>query len=332
MGSLVQTGEATVTGPSIVNATTFDMDGPVGNQTTWNINNVLVVNADSIDSQAGNFFSGEMNIAGGFLPKLTVNLSNPADQWVMDGTMNLMGDPGIFLERVAGSPMVSFGDVNVTSGLVRITADSQFWTGSLNIGPAAAILMMTRETLVTNQIEVNGQGTLRNGSSGNMALVDGAALDGVGLTNDGLLAMGGGGPGIALVDRFASSASATWALDIGGYVLGDEYDLLQMTGGSAVLDGILDVSLVDAGAGLFLPEIGDEITILTALGGVVGGFLSSPVSVAGGQTYHWTVDYNPNDVTLRLVSISVPEPGGLLLMLGLSMTATLSLSWNSRHG
>ena len=322
-GSLVQTGEATVRGPSIVNATTFDMDGPLGNQTVWNINNVLIVNADSIDGLAGNDFFGTMNIAGGFLPKLIINLSDPADHWVMQGTMNLMGDPGIFLERLAGSRMDSFGEVTVTSGRVQISADTRFWSGSLDIGPPSSILRMTGQTLLTHQVEVNGQGTLRNGANGELTMSPLASLGDVGLVNDGLFAIGIGGPGIASVDRFASSASATWMLDIGGYSLGGEFDFLQVSGGSAMLNGILEVSLIDTGTGIFLPEIGDEFTILSALAGVSGQFLFDPVSLAAGMQFHWTVDYNPNDVTLRLVDITVPEPSTLTLLIGAALGMSL---------
>ena len=321
-GSLVQTGEATVSGPSVVNATTVDLDGPIGNQTVWNINNLFVVNADSIDGTVGNVFFGTMNIAGGFLPKLTLNLTDPGDHWGMNGTMNLMGDPGIFLERLAGSRMDSFGDVTVTSGRVQISADTRFWSGTLDIGPAGAILRMTGQTLLTSQVEVNGQGTLRNGTNGQLTLSHMASLDDVGLVNDGLLLIGIEAPGIASVDRFTSSASATWQLDIGGYVLGDEFDHLVVTDQPASLDGLLEVLLFDDGDGIFLPQIGDEFTILTAISGVTGQFINSPVSSAAGMLFHWSVLYHPNDVTLVLADVTpaLPEPtSAVLLALGMAI-------------
>ena len=52
---------------------------------------------------------------------------------------------------------------------------------------------------------------------------------------------------------------------------------------AAVLDGLLEVSLIDTGNGLFLPQIGDEFTILTSLGGVPDEFLNNPVSMAAGK-------------------------------------------------
>jgi hypothetical protein len=87
-----------------------------------------------------------------------------------------------------------------------------------------------------------------------------------------------------------------------------------LAGGGAQLGGLLEVDLIDAGGGLFLPMIGDTFTILTSPGGVSGTFLNDPVSSAAGQLFHWSVIYNPNDVVLQLVEITVPEPTTLALL------------------
>ena len=123
------------------------------------------------------------------------------------------------------------------------------------------------------------------------------------------------GPGIAAVDSLSSTDDASWGVDIGGYAAGTEHDLLLVTGGSAALDGILMVSLADLGAGTFLPQIGDEFTILTALTGVSGTFANDPVSSAGGLTFEWSVIYNPSSVVLRLDNI-VPAPGAGIVITG----------------
>ena len=120
---------------------------------------------------------------------------------------------------------------------------------------------------------------------------------------------------MAAVDEFENTADGTWLVEIGGYLAGNEHDLLLVTGGNAILDGQIEVDLIDAGAGLFLPEIGDEFSMLTSLAPVLGAFANDPVSFANGQTFHWDVVHNPNDVTLVLEQITgvVPEPTTLLL-------------------
>ncbi|MBA3481148.1 MAG: PEP-CTERM sorting domain-containing protein [Pirellulales bacterium] len=110
-------------------------------------------------------------------------------------------------------------------------------------------------------------------------------------------------------------ASGTWSVEIGGHVAGAEHDLLVVSGGAAVLDGAIEVDLIDAGGGLFLPQLGDEFTVLTALGGASGAFLNDPISSAAGMQFHWTVLYHPNDVTLVLTDVTVPEPATLGLLI-----------------
>jgi hypothetical protein len=206
------------------------------------------------------------------------------------------------------------GKLNVNR-LAGISADLTFADGSeLNFENASTALRIDGTTRLEAGAVVTGLGTLRNGPVGDLTLASGTTLSQAGLVNGGLLEVGDS-PGIAAVDRFVNLASGSWLVQLGGYTAASEFDLLVVGGGAAVLDGLLEVSLIDTGAGIFQPEIGDEFTILTALGGVTGTFLNSPISMAGGRTYHWTVDYNPNDVTLLLASISVPEPSTSFLLL-----------------
>ena len=138
---------------------------------------------------------------------------------------------------------------------------------------------------------------------------------------------------MAAVDEFENTAYSTWLLEIGGYLAGNEHDLLLVTGGNATLDGQIEVDFIDAGAGLFLPEIGDEFTVLTSLAPVLGVFANDPVSFANGQTFHWDVVHNPNDVTLVLEQITgvVPEPTTLLLAVAGVLCITLRRSGSSAN-
>ena len=158
---------------------------------------------------------------------------------------------------------------------------------------------------------------MHNGIGGEMLLHHGVTLDNVGLVNQGLLGIRRFGPtdqaGLVSVDRFTNDSQGTMQFRLGGYVLGDEFDHVAVTGGAATLDGLLEVLLTDDGDGLFLPQIGDEFIILTAIGGVTGQFINDPVSAAAGKLFHWSVLYHPNDVTLRLADISVPEPSSVTL-------------------
>jgi hypothetical protein len=115
-----------------------------------------------------NTFDGTLNVAGGFVGRLTINLTGAFDEWTMAGEMNLAGSnlAAFPLERVAGSPLRVTGDVNVEHR-VRIAADTNFANGStITFASAAAQLQMTGETLVTAGAAFAGGGALANGPSG----------------------------------------------------------------------------------------------------------------------------------------------------------------------
>lgn len=320
-----QNGDARVVGATTIQAGVFDMDG--GGGTAWNVNDKLLIHADGMDSTISNSFDGVLNIGGGFAPELTLNLSDPADHWTMAGEMNLshLNFVPFPVNRVAGSLMRLTGELNV-SHLVGISATVTFDNGSeTNLLDATDRLTVTGQATVRSGAAFNGVGTLVNSAAEGMTLEDGASLDDVGLLNAGLLEIGDS-PGVASVDRFESTEEGTWLVEIGGHVAGSEHDLLLVTDGETLLDGLIEVDLIDAGGGLFLPEIGDEFTVLTSLGAVSGGFTNDPVSLAAGQAFHWEVLHHPNDVTLRLIDITdgVPEPASQAFVCIASFAIALS--------
>jgi hypothetical protein len=320
-GAARQNGTATVTGlGATIHADRFDLDGLLGD-TTWNIHSSLVINADAIDEMTMGF-NGTLNIAGGVLPRLTLNLANPSDSWSMEGQMNLSGVSHLYETRVAGSTMIVAGQLNVTGGRVRIDSDTTysdagpFGPAQVSIGPAEAALRMHGNTVVHDGVEFSGNGTFVNATSGQMLFHDGVMLNDVGLVNHGDFEIGEL-VGVASADRFVNTG--TWTVDIEGYLAGTEHDLLLVSGATE-LDGLLDVRLSDDFDSSFLPEIGDEFTILYSGGNLSGSFLVDPTSIAGGSLYHWTVLYNPHDVTLQLTDISaIPEPVSGVFLLGIGM-------------
>lgn len=257
-----------------------------------------------------------MDIGGGLIGNgLTVNLTDPSESWIMAGEMNLSGlaIAAFPITRMAGSQMDVYGDLGVQH-YVRVNASTSFESGSnLTFATTTASLQMMGNTRIAAGAEFAGGGILENGTTGSMLLANGALLADAALHNRGLLLIGSS-PGTATVEAFENLASGTWLVEIGGHLPGTEFDRL-LAGSGAVLDGLLEVDLIDAGDGLFLPEVGDTFTILTSPGGVLGAFTNSPVSHAAGQQFHWDVLYEPNDVILQLVNITaVPEPTSLALL------------------
>lgn len=314
-GTAHQSATATVVAPTVINATEFDMDGTSGD-TVWNVNSALAVHTQRLDDFSSRF-DGTMNIESGLLGSLTLNLTDPGSSWQMNGTMNLAGSGALPVTRVAGSRMLVTGDLNVTSGIAQITADTTFSSNThvANVSiPQNATLRVRGHTVVGANTAFAGTGTLQNGVNGDLVLDSGVTLSQVGLINNSALRIAIDTPGVASVNSFLSTANAVWTVDIGGQVPGAQHDVLLISGGLATLGGMLDVSLIGLGGGsTFAPNIGDEFTILFALGGVSGTFINDPVTQSGGLTYDWTVIYNPNTVVLRLDSVA-PSPGSIALL------------------
>lgn len=310
-----QVGDADVTNFSTINAGVIDMDG--NGSTEWSVGSSFTVNAASIDSTISNSFDGTVNVGSGFLGTMTINLDGTLfDEWTMAGEMNLSTTNIIpfSINRLAGSPMRLTGELNIEHR-VGISAPTKFDSQSItNLPDADTILSLHGMSTIRAGATFNGIGTINNTSDEGLRLKDGVDLDEVGLVNAGLLQIGNS-PGSASVDRFENTDEGTWNVEIGGHIAALEHDLLIVTDGETLLDGLIDVDLIDAGGGLFLPEIGDEFTVLTSVVEIMGEFVNDPVTFAAGHTYHWDVLHHPHDVTLRLVDITVgvPEPTAISL-------------------
>ncbi len=244
-----QNGNAVVTGNTIINAGVFDMDG-LGN-TNWTVNSALSVNADGIDSTISNSFDGTLNVQGGLSSHLSINLGQPDQHWTMAGEMNLSNALNLGVYRLHGSEMRVTGDLNI-DGTVGSTADMVLGNPALvTFADPDSVLYSAGVTRVEQQTTFMGEGTLHSLASGELVLADGAALDDVDVVNQGVFRIGDSA-GIASVDHIDLMIDGSWAVEIGGYISGDEFDHL-LVGDMATLGGLLEVDLIDSGMGLFAP-------------------------------------------------------------------------------
>jgi hypothetical protein len=106
----------------------------------------------------------------------------------------------------------------------------------------------------------------------------------------------GSSPGTATVDALIQTQS-TWVVEIGGTAPGTQFDQLVVTNGASI-NGTLEVELIDVGAGLFAPSLGDTFEILVA-DSVVNEFdqVSLPDLSAG---LFWQVITQPDTVLLAV--------------------------------
>lgn len=306
-GSMIVEGDATVSDLASISGDGVDLDGILGHN-LWTIGSGLTVNVDEYFGNAANWHLGDITIAGGVFPKLTVNLNGWPESWSMLGVMNLSGATHLIETRIAGSHVNFHDELNVLSGKVRVAADCTFSgpgvSATVDIGPAESELHLSGQALVHDNTMFSGQGTLVTGASADLWLDDGASLDQTPLRSLGRLRVGFFDfPGAASVDQLECGINSIFDVSLSGYLQGDEHDLLIVSGGVAQLAGGIEVILQEG----FAPLVGDSFTVISALGGVSGSFQNDPVTISGAHQYDWSVVYEPNAVVLVVDAVN-PAP------------------------
>jgi hypothetical protein len=94
--------------------------------------------------------------------------------------------------------------------------------------------------------------------------------------------------------------AGTLAFELGGTVAISQYDRLAVDR-FAFLDGTLEVTLADAGSGMFTPSVGNSFTILTSGEGIQGTF--DDLLLPAGFT--WNVTYGANSVMLSVTGLGL---------------------------
>jgi hypothetical protein len=312
-GFATQNEDASVVGPTVINADVFDLDGDFG-LADWTVGNHLTVNAGAID-ESNNFYDGVLDITGTLLGKITMNLTDPKAQWGTTGIFNLGGVAAIMTTRIEGSKLVVEGGTLNISNRVQITADTDLISSTdVNFASPTARLRFAGETHVGNIVNFTGGGTLENGPSGDMTL-DGAELDNsCSLLNAGTLRTEPP-TGITYIDNnFTLEPTSTWEVKVSGKGFFD-HDEFWAYGDAVQVAGDLDVRLIDLGGEFFAPSVGEEYVILRAPEtALTGAFANQPVSFIPGWVYVWSILYfveeDDSAVAIKVADI-IPCPADL---------------------
>ena len=143
---------------------------------------------------------------------------------------------------------------------------------------------------------------------------------------------GGYSPGNspALVEQGNMTLSSSLTMEIGGMTRGSEYDGIDSSG-TVMLGGILDLDLIDAGGGLFMPTIGDSFLLISGLN-ILGEFDGYDFSGAGLASGMWQidVDHDLGSVMASVVTVPVPEPSTLAL-LGIGGLGMCGCRWRRKR-
>ncbi|QEG36114.1 beta strand repeat-containing protein [Bythopirellula goksoeyrii] len=169
-------------------------------------------------------------------------------------------------------------------GEINVATELKVWgTGTVNFSGG---------TLDIATLDVSAAGSTFNMTGGRLEV---ETVEGDLTVVGGTLAPGES-PGLTTITGdFNPQTAATLEIEIGGTMAETEYDVLDVTG-TAMLDGILNLSFVDLGSGTFAPTAGDTFEILTAAS-VLGEFDTVTVPALPGNLV-WFVNYAATSVEL----------------------------------
>lgn len=341
---LWNSGSIDLRGGSIA-AAVLDSEGDIGIS-----GGVLSVAASDI---AGSILvtGGTLRLGGGGTHALRgLTQSTPLGTIQGDGAgtvVNLSGDVvnGGTLNANAGAT------VNLTPGLTMPNAVTRATAGG-------EVNVMAGAGLEAGFVEADGPGSrvdIQAGSFVNLAILQalnagnlnidgvvnggsvrtflGGTLTGSGTINANVFNARGGNlepgnsPGqMSIAGDYLQDADSALSIEIGGALVG-AYDQL-IVGGTAYLNGSLNLTLYDPGGGVFAPQAGDSFDVLTAE--TLDGRFSTLNQAPLAPRLVWNIAYLTDAVgstdVVRLSVTAVPEPGTYLMMLtGLGLLGTAAL-------
>jgi hypothetical protein len=188
----------------------------------------------------------------------------------------------------------------------------QVLSGNVTVeeGVTATIASALTAETINHSVRKLGAGALLLEGHAAQTVVKEGTLGGTGslehltVETGGIVAPGNSVGVLTVEESFTMEDDATLAIDLGGRSNTDidhpQFDQL-LVGGSAMLAGILDVTRIDLGGGIYGPRVNDVFPILYAAGGIVGWFdgLDLPVLPFG---LTWELDSDGSTVSLSVVN------------------------------
>ena len=247
----------------------------VGTYATFQGYGTIAAGASNGSTLAPIFLIQPGGILDANVPGQALNINT---QFVNEGTVEI--SPGATLN-------LNIANNRPGAGLPLFGAGSIQCDGALNYTASPTLLMASYDFEW-----IYGNGVI------NSNLSNGAAQ---GRVSPGEVAFPGYAVGhLTITGNYTQSGSAIFDVSLGGYSTGVNTGLLTVNG-SISLGGTLDVNLING----FVPNIGDQFTVMTAGLGVTGAFTDL---TSNNGLFTYTVDYGTNDNIVELTVTSVPEP------------------------
>ncbi|MDD5064328.1 MAG: PEP-CTERM sorting domain-containing protein [Phycisphaerae bacterium] len=340
-------GTLDVDGAFSMNSATFNFNGGTITGSELMIqNSSLNIGPGSTGAAGFSVRGGSSTLSGDIAPDQTVTVLGclggghatltAADGFTNSGVINLESIDSGYYSRfyVTSGTLTNEGQVNVNegSGGTRTLSVGLANNGIVNISRTVALgktgaahtnsgdfSILELEAIVT----VTGD-TFINTAGGTISGIGALNISGVDFVNSGMVSPGLS-PGIlSITGDYVQSDTGILKIEIGGTVLGTDYDQLAIVG-DAFLDGDLFVSAFEE----FIPAPTDIFTILTVsgTGNTISGVFSNAIGTVnfiGGGTFDVLYD----STSVQLTNF-VPEPYTLSI-LGLGGLIVLRKRKNSR--
>ena len=313
---------AIVKGATVANATGFLGRNPGSSGTvmvqdagsTWNVPGALFVGGDAAGpkgaglvrlEQGGRLNSGAATILrGGALEIGAAFVLNAAALTFNDGTLRTLADTTFSTNATLAAGGVTVDSMGATSTISGIFSG----TGGFKKVNTGRIVVASDHT-ATGDTQIDGGDLIVNGSiaSANTFINRAGLLGGSGLVkgnafNHGIVSPGNSPGTLTVHGNFTQSAGGTLRIEVAG-LAASEHDLLAIHGAAHLAGTVRVVRL-----GGFKLHVGDEVTFLTAAGGVNGTFASKHNDFAStGTIVKGEIVYRANSVVLRAVQGSFAD-------------------------
>ncbi|MFN8178933.1 MAG: T9SS type A sorting domain-containing protein [bacterium] len=302
---------------STVNAP-LDNEGILNFQGNSTVNGTLTTGAGTtLRVQGSNFGTGTLTVANGFTNNGTVELTSIAGSQIANlavTTGTLINAAGRTISALAGTggtrnltaELDNRGTLSVNSPLTLSKASADHLnSGTIDVSGGNLTLTQTGTTptftssgtltiAAVRTMSVTG-GTVTNSATG--LIRGGGTLDvgGTTFTNAGTISPGVSPAILSVTGNCPFSPTAALEIEIGGHVVGTDYDRLAVSG-TASLDGALNVSFLPG----FCAAAGDSFRVLTAA--TRSGTFAGGVHVSGKGNAVLAPHYDATGLTLLTLS------------------------------
>ena len=331
-GGLTAGGQVNLTGATATITGSLTLKS--GSAATVSGGSTLTVNGNLTNSstsfETANGTGNKVTVSGGFSNSGSLLLFGTADTLTVSKTLTNNAGATLALEssgQVANiSTLSNSGVFNINGGTANIGAVSNSGTVSISAGTVLNVTGAgSKYTQTAGTTTDDGSFTLPSG--GALSLNSGS-LFGRGTITGAVTSSGTITPGDSsattgiLTEKGAYTQNFAGVLDmsIGGTTVGAQFDQFTITG-KASLNGALNVAEING----FTPTSGETFDIVNFAS--KAGAFSSCNGHSGGttctinSTEHFLVEYNPTNVTLKVVpgasSVTLagtPEPSTLLML------------------